>query len=155
MKAYRIDKEKWAATAKTGEGARRVGGRWNSAGLPVVYTSEHLSLAILEVLVHAPSPSQRTVARVLTEITMPDSLVDTLLPKSLPADYGPLTPLSLTQEIGDRWLKQASSVGFLVPSAIVPTEMNLLLNPAHADYAKVVWGDFKEISLDPRLWAVG
>ncbi|MBI5171468.1 MAG: RES domain-containing protein [Candidatus Melainabacteria bacterium] len=35
-----------------GEGARLFGGRWNSPGLPAIYTSSHLSLAALELLVH-------------------------------------------------------------------------------------------------------
>lgn len=39
----------------TGGGARRRGGRWNSPGVPMVYASAHLSLAVLELLVHLES----------------------------------------------------------------------------------------------------
>src|SRR4051812_18031854 len=49
---WRIVKEKHARTAFSGEGARIFGGRWNSPGISIVYCSEHLSLAALEILVH-------------------------------------------------------------------------------------------------------
>jgi RES domain-containing protein len=49
---WRIFKKKHKASALTGEGARRFGGRWNSRGVGVIYTSASPSLAILEILVH-------------------------------------------------------------------------------------------------------
>ena len=49
---WRISKRKYATTAFNGEGARRFGGRWNSKGKSVVYTSATLSLAALETFVH-------------------------------------------------------------------------------------------------------
>src|SRR5258705_349554 len=54
--AWRIVKAKHAATAFSGEGAARTGGRWNSRGVPVVYTSSTKSLAALESLVHLNPP---------------------------------------------------------------------------------------------------
>lgn len=53
---WRIVREKYAATAFDGEGAYRYGGRWNSQGRRVVYTSATLSLAALEMLVHLQPP---------------------------------------------------------------------------------------------------
>jgi RES domain-containing protein len=50
--AWRIFKRRYKASAFTGEGARLFGGRWNSKGIPVVYTSASPSLATLEMLVH-------------------------------------------------------------------------------------------------------
>ncbi len=49
---WRIVKAKHASTAFSGEGARLYEGRWNSVGVQMVYCSEHLSLAALEILVH-------------------------------------------------------------------------------------------------------
>jgi len=54
--AWRILKEKHAATAFSGEGAAKTGGRWNSRGVPVIYTSSTQSLATLESLVHLNPP---------------------------------------------------------------------------------------------------
>ena len=49
---WRIVKEKHAKAAFSGEGARIFEGRWNSGGVAMVYCSEHLSLAALEILAH-------------------------------------------------------------------------------------------------------
>jgi RES domain-containing protein len=154
VKAWRIEKKKRIATAATGEGARIAGGRWNSVGFPVVYASEHLSLAVLEILVHAPSPNQRMVARARSEIAIADGQVEVILPRLLPAGFGPATAYAETQAIGDEWLRTKRSVALRVPSAIVPSESNVLLNPAHPDFAKIVWSSFETINLDARLWQV-
>ena len=52
--AWRIVQAHLADRAFTGEGSRHYGGRWNSKGFAVVYTSGSISLAILEILVHIP-----------------------------------------------------------------------------------------------------
>jgi RES domain-containing protein len=52
---WRICEATFAESAFSGEGASIVGGRWNSKGKRMVYTAEHLSLAILEVFVHLNS----------------------------------------------------------------------------------------------------
>jgi RES domain-containing protein len=154
VNAWRIEKQTRLATATTGEGSKLVGARWNSPGLPLVYASEHLSLAVLEILVHAPSPHARLVARARARVAVPDAAIEEILVQTLPADFGPSTPLSMTQPIGDEWLRSRRSVALLVPSAIVSIERNLLLNPLHPDYAKCIWGRFEAVQLDTRLWSV-
>src|SRR2546421_9050542 len=52
MKLYRIVQSKTRTTDLSGTGAFRVGGRWNSKGTYMLYTSENSSLAYLETLVH-------------------------------------------------------------------------------------------------------
>jgi RES domain-containing protein len=154
VKSWRIEKQKRLSTARTGEGARITGGRWNSAGRPVVYASEHLSLAVLEILVHSPTAEQRQVARALAEVFVPDAMIATVPLVLLPPDFGYLSPLAPTQAIGDEWLDSNRSVALIVPSAVVTIESNLLLNPRHPEYAKCVWGAFAPIQLDPRRWTV-
>ena len=56
--SYRVVKEKYLDSAFDGEGARLYGGRWNSKGVPVVYTSDSLALCSLELFVHLPSYKQ-------------------------------------------------------------------------------------------------
>lgn len=53
------------------EGARLYGGRWNSAGTAVVYAATHITLALLEQLVHV-SPSRLPVQFRAFAVTPPE-----------------------------------------------------------------------------------
>ena len=154
MKAWRIEKNKRLATAASGEGARIEGGRWNSVGLPMVYASEHLSLAVLEILVHTSAPAARMVARSRSAIEIPESAFEVIALHKLPADFGPETAYSMTQAIGDEWLISKRTAALIVPSAIVPIERNVLLNPSHPKFAALSWAPFETIHVDARLWTV-
>ena len=152
---WRVDKAKHAETAKTGEGARMTGGRWTSPGYPAIYCAEHLSLAILEVLVHAPDPSQRSVRRVRFRIRLDRRLIERVTNSRFPADFSPRTPYAITRAIGDYWLQHARTPALSVPSASVPTERNYILNPQHSQFGRLSWDVPEPITLDDRLWTVG
>ena len=51
MIVYRIANEGYKSDI-SGEGAALYGGRWNSIGVKLLYTSQNISLTILESLVH-------------------------------------------------------------------------------------------------------
>lgn len=72
--AWRIYKRKHSSTAFSGEGARLHGGRFNSKGVAVVYTSATVSLASLEMLVHLQS-SEIMGAYAVRSVTFDDGLV--------------------------------------------------------------------------------
>jgi len=148
-RAWRIVKEKHAATAFDGEGARLFGGRWNSRGTRVVYTSATLSLAALESLVHLTPPV--TFKYVAIPIEFDDDLVEALPVRALPADWTDEPPPVSTKTIGDGWVKEARSAILELPSVIIPGEKNYLLNPGHAGYKKIKVGKPKPFSFDPRL----
>ncbi len=146
-KAWRIVKEKHAATAFNGEGARIFGGRWNSAGTSVVYSSTTKSLAALESLVHLnPYVSFKYVA---IPIEFDESLVEKF--GSLPADWSGEPPPPSTKAIGDEWVKESRSAVFELPSVIISGEANYLLNPAHPHFKKIVIGKAEPFSFDSRL----
>ena len=75
-RAWRIVKAKHAATAFDGEGARLFGGRWNSPGTRMIYTSATLSLAALESLVHLSPPVLFKYVAIPVEFD--ESLIETL-----------------------------------------------------------------------------
>lgn len=147
-RAWRLVKARHAATAFDGEGARLHGGRWSSPGTRLVYTAETPSLAVLEVLVHLQA-SAPLAACVLIEVQLPEELVETYARP--PADWRRLPAPDSTRRVGDAWVRAGKSVALSVPSVVSPGERLLLLNPAHADFQRVVVGKAQPFALDPRL----
>jgi len=150
IRAWRLVKAGHAADAFAGEGARRAGGRWNSKGVRVVYTSESLSLAALEGLVHTPFYSalknfvcipidfNLNLSRSIKIVDLPDNWTADPIPYSV-------------KELGNRWIQNQESVILKVPSAIIPVEFNYLINPSHPDYKKIVIHSPQKFAFDPRL----
>lgn len=147
--AWRIVKAKRAATAFSGEGAAKTGGRWNSRGVRVVYTSSTKSLAALESLVHLnpPVPFKYVAIR----ITFDDALVKIVTPKALPSNWQVEPPPPSTKALGDIWVQEAESAILALPSVIIPGETNYLLNPAHPGFKKISIGKPERFTFDPRL----
>ncbi|HEY1428786.1 MAG TPA: RES family NAD+ phosphorylase [Candidatus Tumulicola sp.] len=154
MRVYRAFQRKHESGAFSGEGARRYGGRWNSPGVPVVYTAENFSLALLEIMVNVSS-SHIPADMVYAPIDIPDNVVlETLDTNALPQRWFEYPAPAECQRLGDRWATGASSVGLRVPSAIARIEKNVLLNPAHRDFARLTIGASDVLSIDVRLRGV-
>jgi RES domain-containing protein len=149
--AWRIVKAKHAATAFSGKGAADHGGRWNSRGVSVVYASLTQSLAVLESLVHLNPPVRFKF--VAFRLRFDDALVEKFPLRKLPADWQMEPPPPSTQRIGDAWVREARSAVLALPSTIIPSEPNFLLNPAHPDFKKISIGKPKPFVFDPRLLA--
>lgn len=147
--AWRLTKTKHLATAWDGEGAKRIGGRWNSVGTAVVYTSGTLSLALTETLVHLPGGVLPAFTAIPVEFG--ESLVTDLAPSGMPTDWSSTPPAASTQTIGDKWVTAGTSAVLKVPSVIVPQEFNYILNPNHADSASLRIGIPIPFPFDPRL----
>lgn len=151
MIGYRLVKKKWSQQAFDGEGARRFGGRWNSKGKRCVYLASTPSLAMLEIMVHLDDYSL-LAEYALYQMEIPESSLLELDSDSRPDDWdADPAPLS-TARIGDEWLSDLSSAALYVPSTILPMENNVLLNPAHSQYAELLKtiADV-EFRADPRL----
>jgi len=147
--AWRIVKEKHAATAFSGEGAAKTGGRWNSRGVAVVYTSSTKSLAALESLVHLNPPI--LFKYVAFRIKFDEALVEIFVAKALPADWQSEPPPPSTKAIGDAWVREARSAMIALPSVIISGEPNYLINPAHPDFKKISIGKPETFAFDSRL----
>jgi RES domain-containing protein len=151
LEAWRIVKAKHVAGAFTGKGAADHGGRWNSRGVAVVYTSGSQALAALETLVHLNPPV--IFSYVAIRVEFDDSLVEEFPRRKLPADWNVSPPPPSTQSIGDVWARELRSAVLAVPSVIVSGELNFLLNPAHPDFRKVRIAKPLGFAFDPRLIA--
>lgn len=145
--AWRIVQARHVRVAFDGEGAARFGGRWNSRGVRVVYASSTVALAALETLVHM-NPLDAGSFR-LIGIEFDEELVERC--GSLPRDWRNEPPSAETQRIGDDWVQRGEFPVLAVPSAIVPQELNYLLNPAHPDFRRIKIGKPVEFGFDTRL----
>ncbi|HEV7365086.1 MAG TPA: RES family NAD+ phosphorylase [Gemmatimonadales bacterium] len=135
-----------------GEGARRAGGRWNSPGMRVVYTSSTLSLSVLELLVHTDPDLIPRDLRAF-EIESPESVTAEILDvTTLPANWRQIPNHPGCRAIGDAWLEQQSHAVLGVPSAVVPEELNYLINPTHPDAALIQVVRSRAFSFDERLF---
>ncbi len=150
VKAWRITKRKHARNAFTGEGAREFGGRWNNPGTAVVYTAQSQSLAALEMLVHLDSP-EVLQKYVFIAAEFEESLIKRVHPSELPRHWRSEPPPPEIRSIGDEWILARTSVVLQVPSALVPSESNFLLNPEHEDFARLSFGKPLSFRFDPRL----
>ena len=154
MTAWRLVKKKHAAAALSGEGARLGGGRWNHVGISVVYASETLSLAVLELFVHF-TRRDITISRSLlaVPIEIPDSVTKIeVLPANLKKGWDSSPPPDFTKDLGTRWVHEGKSAILRVPSAVIQNEFNLVINLNHPDLGKIVAGDARPFSLDDRVW---
>lgn len=147
MRVWRLARR--AHAALDGEGARRYGGRWNSPGLPLVYSSSHLSLAALEALVHFDVDEVPGDLRAFA-IEIPDALAqEQVSPDKLPIGW--TRQEFATRAFGDEWLAAARTPVLVVPSAIIPEETNVMVNPAHPATRGVVVVASRRFVYDPRL----
>lgn len=150
VSGWRIVRAARATTALSGEGAWRYGGRWNSAGVRVVYLSEHQSTAALEIFVHR-EPFEREDTFKAFYFEWPEALTEIFPREKLPPDWNIVPAPISTKEIGDRWVRQSRSPVLALPSVIVPAERNFLLNPAHRDFKRIKIHPPVAFNFDPRL----
>lgn len=149
--AFRLSKKKHAQSAFSGLGAQFTSGRWNHQGIPIVYTSDTPSLAILEILVHTQAQKIRKDSLVLFTIEIPKRLIENYPIKKLPKDWDASLSPNSTQQIGKIWYQSQRSAVLQVPSIIVPKQFNYLLNPNHPDFKEIHIHDPEEYKLDIRL----
>ncbi|WKN41864.1 RES family NAD+ phosphorylase [Tunicatimonas pelagia] len=133
MEAYRITHTQYADQLyASGRSAR-----WNTKGQEVIYTAGSRSLACLENVVHRNARGLNAQFRVMV-IYVPDALYCESIDESvLPNDWYEHAEVSQCREIGDTWLTENRSAILQVPSAIIPTECNYLLNPGHPEFSQI------------------
>ena len=152
MIVYRIAKSAERAEDISGFGSFKFGGRWNSKGTYMLYTSMNSSLAYLESLVHFNEidvPSNLFIS----SIQLPDSgqLIYQLPDNEYPATW--LVQDNLENKLmGDQWILENKFLAFKVRSAINPSEFNYLLNPLFQSYRDIVTIDsIQKLDIDARL----
>jgi len=151
MLAYRISQTKYAHSLV----APGFAARWNTEGQKMIYTAGSVALACLENLAHRSGTKLNTGNFSIATINIPENLkAEEILLIDLTAistDWDLVSNYPLTQKIGNKWLDGVSSAILKVPSAIVPMEINILLNPYHPDFSKIKILNVEPFRFDPRL----
>jgi RES domain-containing protein len=151
MQVWRISKARYADAAFSGEGARLYSGRWNPAGVRMVYTSPSLALAAMEFFVHL-DPSVAPGDLVSVTATIPASIkVERITIKGLPQDWRAAENPTL-QALGAEWAASLRSAALEVPSVPIEGEWNVLLNPAHPQFAKIHIAAPRHFHFDKRMF---
>lgn len=149
MILYRITAKEYAGLL-TASGTEN---RWNDNGAFVIYTSASASLSCLENLVHL----QTTVIKKQFSITayqLPDKTkIQKIELDSLPADWkSDSSQDAACRLIGRKWYNDKKTLLLCVPSSVIPSEFNYIINTLHPDFQKIKVLQVQPFNFDPRLF---
>ena len=133
----------------SGTGAKLYGGRWNPVGINALYTTENISLAVLELLVHVKA-YRRPQEYYLLSINIPDSIQSHAVSHAKLKKNWKDDP-SYSQFMGGEFLQANEFAVLKVPSAIVDEENNYIINPLHQDSTKIRIVSTRAFYFDKRL----
>ncbi len=150
VRAFHLHKARYQDQVFSGEGAWLAGGRWNRSGTPMVYCSESVALATLEILVNLEDRALLPSYRVAT-VTFDERVLEELDRRQLPRAWRSVPATSATRDVGERWVAEQRSAVLKIPSAVVTTEFNYLLNPLHPDFVTLNLGRSGPYPSDSRL----
>ncbi len=148
MIVYRITNRRRAGDI-SGRGAALYPGRWNKKGTPVLYTGESKEIALLENIVHIPPMITPELDILLLEI--PEQSVSKLEPADLPPNWYQYPAPTILSEIGQNWIDENKTIALKVPSSIIHSSYNVILNCAHSGYQKVKILKHEKFYFDLRL----
>jgi RES domain-containing protein len=147
VRVWRIVKEKRVATAYDGQGARGEPGRWHDGDRAMVYASESIALATLEMLAKTRM-FEGLRGRVVVPADIPDDAVARA--RGLPDDWKQFPHPGSTRAYGNGWFDAGTLLALIVPSVVVPGD-NILLNPNHPRWNEIRIGPPVTDAFDPRL----
>ena len=144
MIVYRLSHVKYADTLSSSGAANR----WNQAFQFVIYCSENISLCALELLAHTSGIRPAGDFKVMEIEISGRSRSKSVDIESLPDDWHLLQAYGHTQLIGSDWYESKSSLCLKVPSAIIKSEYNYIINTHHPAFAENV----KLIRIQDFFW---
>jgi RES domain-containing protein len=148
MKLYRISACKYIKDLG-GTGAYLKGGRWNSAGVHVLYAAESSALAMLEALAHITMIGAKQPF-CLIRLQVPND-VEILDLSKLPGGWNKRPEPDGLKLLGDDFIARGEKLALRVPSVLVPDNFNYLVNPQHPLAHKIKMESVAAISFDKAL----
>ncbi len=148
MNLYRIARSKYIDDL-AGNGGLYANGRWHSKGTRILYFSEHISLAKLEVLANsvvAPKDMSLMTLEIKQSVGM-----ETIASNELPVGWDGYPYLEELQTLTAKWITNNNALILKVPSAQAENEYNFLINPLHAEMKNIEVLSVQPIKFDRRL----
>jgi RES domain-containing protein len=147
------DTPQWSADDLAGNGAASKGARWNHPGERVTYASTSISLAAWETRAHIGQAGALPWNRFLVRIDVPDDLWASRQRLARPPTVGwnAIPEGGVSRALGSAWLRTGKSALLTVPSVIIDEEDNVLINPAHADAARISAAKVRRFVYDHRV----
>lgn len=152
INAWRVVKTKHQKTAFSGDGSAFADGRWHQQMVPMVYCSESLALAALETFVHIGKEGKHIRYRSFKLHIPPKCILQVENFSPLPKGWRKQPPMAAIKKIGTQWIQSQKSVVLSVPSVIIPSERNYLLNPFHPSFSEITTGESSPLGFDARMW---
>jgi RES domain-containing protein len=149
MELYHIGSQKYAAQL-TGEGAKLHGGRWNSIGTKCIYTSESIALSVLEYAANV-SIEQMPFSMSITVYTIPGKSWKDFKLSDLPENWQEVPAPVETKIFGSQLLNEAKYLALKLPSVVILSEHNYILNPSHPDFKKIRIKEILPFTFDIRI----
>jgi RES domain-containing protein len=150
-RVYRVLRKPYSRAPFDGQGSYLYGGRWSNPGTRLTYASEHQSLAMLEYFVHLEA-NDSPPDLVLASADVPDDLPRQRIEVGmLPTSWRETPAPAELARLGDEFVQAADRCLFIVPSALVPSENNWLINPLHDDFHKIMIRETEPLTYDSRL----
>lgn len=149
MDVYHLGTTKFADQL-TGEGAKLHGGRWNLIGSACIYTSESKALCVLEYAANVQL-EELPASLSITIYNLPDKSWKEFSGKELPENWTQIPVPQETKEWGSFHLQQAKYLALRLPSVVIPSEFNFILNPMHTDFKKIKITEIHSFSFDKRI----
>lgn len=151
MQGWRVAKAKRIHDL-SGMGAAISGGRWNHVDVPAIYLGRSPAICSLETFVHTTSRVQPPLKIALIELPHDAALYWQPTCDDLPPGWDAVPADRPSMDFGTSWLRSRSHLGLIVPSAVMPLERNIVLNPAHPAMAQVVVREVYDFAYDPRMF---
>jgi RES domain-containing protein len=152
MRVYRISKCEFINDLR-GSGAAQFPGRWHSKGTYILYTAATPSLALLESVVHISNIAVSSYCMLCLDLSSDQIL--TVTAEELPGEWFVNPAPDRLKKIGDNFIREGRFLAMKLPSAIMPEENNILVNPNHPEFenAHVVY--VRAIPIDKRFLKQG
>lgn len=134
MIVYRLAHSKFASSLNSSGAANR----WNQTFQFVIYCSQNISLCALELLAHTNGIRPKGEFKIMEIKIRGQATTASIDLSMLPKNWHQLQYYALTQQIGSDWYESKSSLVLKIPSAIIQSEFNYVINTTHPDFDKTV-----------------